>query len=256
LNSSPLISCASCGCLTDSCADCANPMLCSNCVSCCCSLAHGAWRKARAVTGLRLEYLSLGWMGAEVIASIVAGILAGSLALIAFGGDSLVEMLSAFVVARHLKDDLKGSPRSGKGVAMLSSLLLASLVPLIGLGTVYSFFTGIRSGPSPLGIAVATASLLMMPYLWHRKKNIGDEIKCLPLRIDSAESATCFLMSAALMLGLIARWILGLWWTDYVATAVILSFISLEAYESFRATSRLEETLADMKAQVPSSPRV
>jgi divalent metal cation (Fe/Co/Zn/Cd) transporter len=190
-------------------------------------------------------------MGTEVIASIVTGILAGSLALIAFGGDSLVEMLSAAVVARHLKDDLSGSSRAGKGAAVLSSLLLAALVPVIGLGTAYAFFNGIRSGSSLLGIAIALGSLLMMPFLWHRKRTIGDEIRCLPLRIDSAESATCFLMSGALMFGLLARLFFGLWWADYIATAIILAFVSREAFESFRETGMLEMRSADDTVRIP-----
>lgn len=71
-----------------------------------------------------------------------------------------------------------------------------------------------------------------MPYLWLEKRRIGKETRCLPLSADAAESATCFLMSAALLGSLLAEFFLGLWWIDYVATALILTFVAKEAVEA------------------------
>lgn len=180
-----------------------------------------------------MEYYSLAWMGIEVVGSIGAGLLAGSLALIAFGGDSLVEMLSAYVTVRHLKEDIGGSRMAGRGSARLGSFLLLSLLPIIGAGAVYSYSVGIRPEGSLLGIAIAACAIVIMPYLWLQKRRIGAETRCLPLQIDAVESATCFLMSAALLAGLAAEFFLGLWWADYLATGVILAFVAKEAVESY-----------------------
>jgi divalent metal cation (Fe/Co/Zn/Cd) transporter len=227
------IPCPDCGCAETSCVDCTSPALCSNCASCCCSVVHANWRQSRIKNGLRLEYLTLGWMSVEAMGSLGVGLLAGSLALLAFGGDSMVELLSALLVARHLKEDANGSPTPGRMTAQFSSALLMSLVPIIGIGAGYSYLVGLRPESSPLGIAIASVAVLVMPYLWLGKKKIGGETRCLPLQIDAVESATCFLMSLALLGGLLAEFLLGLWWADYLATGVILAFVTREAIESY-----------------------
>ncbi len=173
-------------------------------------------------------------MGLEVFGSFIAGILASSLALIAFGSDSLIELLSAFVVLRHLRTDSGGSTTQGRRTAYLSSYLLFALIPTIALASAYSYFVaGIKPEASPLGLAVAAGAVVVMPVLWLEKRKIGAETNCLPLSIDALESATCFLMSIALLGGLLINYFFRLPWIDYVATAVILAFITKEAIESY-----------------------
>ncbi len=70
-----------------SCAPCTAEGACSNCISCCCSSAHQCWRQSRLGTGIKVEYFSSAWMGVEAVGSIIVGLMAGSLALLAFGGE-------------------------------------------------------------------------------------------------------------------------------------------------------------------------
>jgi divalent metal cation (Fe/Co/Zn/Cd) transporter len=177
-------------------------------------------------------------MGVEVLGSIGVGFITGSLALIAFGGDSLIEILSALIVTRHLRKDAGGSQMSGGRTARISVVLLLSLLPIITLGAGYSYFAGIRAEGSPIGVLIAVGAVIVMPYLWLRKKKIGIETNCLPLKIDAVESATCFFMSLALLGGLLAEFFLGLWWADYLATSVILGFVVREAFQSYNETRR------------------
>jgi hypothetical protein len=179
-------------------------------------------------------------MGVEVLGSLGFGLLVGSLAMVAFGADSLVELLSASVVLRHLKDDVGGSQTVGDRTAWFSSLLLLSLLPIIGLGATYAYLSGIRPEGSPVGIAIAVGAVVVMPYLWLKKRKVGEATNCLPLKIDSVESMTCFLMSVALLAGLLAEYFLRLWWADYLATGVILAFVGKEAVESYQE-ARLSE---------------
>jgi divalent metal cation (Fe/Co/Zn/Cd) transporter len=175
-------------------------------------------------------------MSVEALGSLGVGLMVGSLALLAFGGDSLVELLSGLLVMRHLREDAGGSRTPGKRTAQFSSALLLSLVPIVGAGATCSYLAGVRPERSPLGIAIAAVAVLVMPYLWLGKKRIGGETRCLPLQIDAVESATCFFMSLALLGGLIAEYLFGLWWADYLATGVILTFVGREAIESYYAT--------------------
>ena len=176
-------------------------------------------------------------MGVEVAGSIIAGVLSGSVALLAFGGDSVVELLSGFVVLAHLRGDANGSSTLDGRTALTTAVLLLALIPTIGLGAVYSYATGLRPDGSLLGVAVAAGAVVIMPYLWLQKRRIGEETRCLPLSIDAVESATCFFMSLALLVGLLAVYFLGLWWADYLATAAILGFVTKEGIESYREAS-------------------
>lgn len=211
-------------------------MECVSCASCCCSPVHQTWRSARIGAGVRVEYLSSAWMLVEVFGSIGVGLVAGSFALLAFGGDSLIELISGIAVLAGLR---KNSSLSGTGghrhrTEQFTSLLLFALLPTIGLGAVYSILTGSRPEGSLLGIVIAVGAVIVMPYLYVQKKRIGRETRTLMLSIDAVESVTCLFIALALLGGLLAEYFLRLWWADYLATTVILGFVAREAVESCR----------------------
>jgi len=188
----------------------------------------------RIMTGIRVEYFSSAWMIIEVLGSIGLGLVAGSFALLAFGGDSMIELISGFAVLSNLRSDVAGSEMHNKMTEQISSALLFALIPTIGLGAVYSYVIGLRPEESPLGIAVAAGAVIVMPFLWLEKKKIGEQTRSSPLRMDAVESVTCLLMAIALLGGLLLELLLGLWWVDYLATCVILAFVAREALESYR----------------------
>ena len=172
----------------------------------------------------------------EVLGSIGFGVIAGSFALLAFGGDSLIELISGIAVLTGLRRDSSGSNSGGmhsKRTEHFTGALLFVLIPVIGLGAVYSYITGLKPEGSPLGIAIAIGAVVVMPYLYIQKKKIGRETRSLPLSIDAIESVTCLFMAIALLGGLLAEYFLGLWWADYLATGVILAFVAREAVESY-----------------------
>src|SRR6266436_7758021 len=138
--SSSLPSCPNCDCAERSCEACRTPENCSNCASCCCNTAHQSWRHARIGNGIRIEYLSSAWMLIEVFGSIGFGVIAGSFALLAFGGDSLIELISGIAVLTGLRNESSPGSISGehnKRVEKFTSRLLFALIPVIGLGAVY-----------------------------------------------------------------------------------------------------------------------
>jgi divalent metal cation (Fe/Co/Zn/Cd) transporter len=189
----------------------------------------------RIHSGIRVEWFGSAWMIVEFAGSITLGLLAGSLALLAFGGDSFVELVSGFAVLLHLRRDADSlTAHQSKNVERVTTALLFSLIPVIGLGAVYSFISGLKPEGSSIGIVLAICALVIMPYLYFQKKKIGDQTREIPLQIDAIESATCFLMSIALLGGLLVEYFFGLWWVDYVATGIILAFVAREAIESYR----------------------
>lgn len=175
-------------------------------------------------------------MSVEVIASVIAGFIIGkSFALLAFGGDSVIELISAYAVLSYLRKssrDISDIESESEGTEKIATLLLILLIPVIAAGAIYSLHLGIEPKASPFGIAVAVGAVIIMPILWKEKERIGADGNIPPLIIDAIESATCFFMSIALLGGLLINFFLHITWADYVATAIILGFIALEIRES------------------------
>jgi len=194
--------------------------------------------------GLFIEYSSVTWMIIEASVAITAGLFSGSLALLAFGGDSIVELASSIAVLGHLRAENRGEGTDQKTerTEQVTLLLLFLLIPVIGLGAGYAYFAGVEPETSLLGILVAVGSILIMPVLWFEKRRIGKNANCFPIEVDATESATCFLMSAALLLALLANLFWRLWWVDYLATAVILIFLAKEAVEALHHFGKDRET--------------
>ena len=191
----------------------------------------------RIGNGIRIEYASSAWMIIEVLGSIGFGVFAGSFALLAFGGDSLIELISGVAVLIGLRKDSSvitntdGTQR--KMTEQFTNALLFALIPVIGVGAVFSYITGLKPEGSMLGVAVAVGAVIVMPYLYIEKKRIGRETRSLALSMDAIESVTCLFMAIALLGGLLAEYFLRLWWADYLATGVILAFVAKEAVESY-----------------------
>ena len=173
-------------------------------------------------------------MAVETVVSIGAGLLAGSLSLLAFGGDSVIELVSSYAVTSYLRILSRGvdtSEAHTERTERIVAILLILLIPAIFSAAVVSFLLGVVAEPSPLGIAIAIGAVIIMPLLWVQKRSIGERANLLPLTMDAVESATCFLMSVALFAGLLFNYFLHIAWADYVATAIILVFVAREARE-------------------------
>src|SRR2546427_12490339 len=168
----------------------------------------------RIGTGIRVEYFSSAWMIVEVLGSIGFGLISGSFALLAFGGDNLIELFSGLAVLNHLRRGVKGSEIQGRSTESLMTGLLFALIPVIGLDAAYSYVSGLRPEGSPLGIVMAIGAVIVMPYLWWEKRKIGEKTRSLALSIDAIESITCLFMAVALLGGLLAEYLFRLWWID------------------------------------------
>jgi divalent metal cation (Fe/Co/Zn/Cd) transporter len=229
-----------CQCKEEACDSCTMPDDCRGCNSlgsCCCMNSHVSWHYGSVRNAILMEYFSIGWMTVEVISSIIAGfVISKSIALIAFGGDSVVELISAYAVFDYLRSLGQGNYTKekvqSKRTEKIATVLLIALIPIISGGAAVSYFSGIKPEASALGLIVALGASIIMPILWIEKKRIGRIANIPPLAIDATESATCFFMSLALLGGLLANYLFGITWSDYIATAIILGFVALEVRES------------------------
>ena len=171
-------------------------------------------------------------MTVESLVALSVGFGASSLALLAFGGDSVIELISSWTVLVYLRRRGKTETVQDERAEWITTLLLFLLVPMIGFGLIYNYLMGIRAESSVLGIGLAIGSIIIMPVLAVEKKRVGDKGNLLPLSIDAIESWTCFFMSIALLGGLLANYLWRFWWVDSAAACIILVFILREALEA------------------------
>lgn len=191
-------------------------------------------RAAALRRALRLEYFSLTWNFLETFVGLAAGIAAGSVALIGFGLDSVVEASSAAVLIWRLRHE--GSARWDiesleRRAVRLVAAAFAALAAYITVKAVMDLVTQHRPDESFVGIVLAVVSLIVMPVLAARKRRAARELDSRAMHADSSQTALCTYISAVLLFGLGANALLGWWWADPVAGLGIAALAAREARE-------------------------
>ena len=186
----------------------------------------------------RLSLFTVGYNVLEGVASIAAGILAGSTALIGFGSDSFVESFSGIVMLWRFRRRAQLSHEEEKK-------LEARAVRLIGLAflalAIYVIFESSnklyvheRPDPSLFGILIAIASIIVMPLLYIAKIRTARKMGSRSLVADSKQTLACVMLSFALLIGLVLNYFYSIWWADPVAGLIIAAFLVREGYEAIR----------------------
>jgi divalent metal cation (Fe/Co/Zn/Cd) transporter len=172
---------------------------------------------ARAV---RLEYATVGWNVCEVFVTIGLGIAAGSIALVAFGLDSLVEIFASSVVLWHLRDTAPDPERSRRALRMVSAAFFA-LAAFLLASAVQTVVVGRRAEDSPLGIVYLAATALVMFGLAWRKRIVARDLENHPLVHEARITFLDGLLATGILLALVADAALGWWWADPLAAAIV-----------------------------------
>jgi divalent metal cation (Fe/Co/Zn/Cd) transporter len=189
--------------------------------------------------GLRLEYLTLAWNSLEALIAVAAGLVAGSIALVGFGIDSVIECSSGAVLVWRLRTDADAHRRERvEQVALrlvgISFLLLAAYVGYEALSTLLKRDAPEHSLP---GIVLAVASLIVMPLLARAKRRVARGLNSGAMHADSRQTDLCAYLSAILLGGLILNYAVGWWWADPVAGLVMVPIIAKEGVDALRGES-------------------
>ena len=169
--------------------------------------------------------------------ALYAGILAHSLALIAFSLDSLIEIGHAGVLMWRLHAELRLASEFPEAIerraARIGGWILAGLAAYIAVGAVWELWHRQGAEFSAPGLAVTLAAIPLMYFLARAKYRLADRLGSPALRGDAAETASCLYLSITIVVALVAQAILGFWWIDGAASLVIAVFIAREAREGF-----------------------
>jgi cation diffusion facilitator family transporter len=187
--------------------------------------------------GVRLEYVTVGWNVAEALVSLGAGVLAGSVALVGFGADSLVEVSSGAVLLWRLRAEAKEAARRER-VERRALRLVGVCFLALAAYVLYEAVTSLvrREGPeaSVVGIVIAALSLAVMPLLARAKRRVAARLGSRALEADSRQTDLCAYLSAILLGGLAANALFGWWWADPAAALLMTPLIVREGVEALR----------------------
>ena len=183
--------------------------------------------------GRRLEYFTIGWNVFEACVAASSGLAAGSISLIGFGIDSLIESLSGAALIWRLREHPDNDPREKRALRLvgISFLILALYV---GGGSGRALFNLEPPETSFIGICLAMASLIVMPILARAKRRVAVKIDSRALHADSRQTDLCAYLSLILLAGLSLNASLGWWWADPVAGLLMVPLIVKEGVAAIR----------------------
>jgi len=180
---------------------------------------------------LRLQVLTIAWMTVEAVVSLAAAWNSHSPALFAFGGDSLVELLSAAVVFWRFRFELNEAR-----AARIAGVLLFMLAGLVALTSLLNFLGYREAQQSFVGIGILLAAAVGMPWLAARKRQLAATTSSAALKADAAESALCAYMAWIALAGLAVNAIWGKSWADPLAALALTPLILREGWEAFQSS--------------------
>ncbi len=181
----------------------------------------------------RVQAITIAWMSAEAAVSLLAAWRARSPALLAFGGDSAIELASAVTVFWRFRTNPR-SEHAERHAAQIAGVLLFALAIVVLGASVMGLFGYNEPKPSFLGIAILIAAAMLMPLLARAKRRLSVETGSSALRADAAESALCGYLSLIALLGLLVNTIWHIAWADSVAALLIIPLVVREGWEAMR----------------------
>ena len=189
----------------------------------------------RAQLGRRAQWLagaSVAYNAVEATVAIAAGAAASSIALVGFGLDSIVEMSSGLIILWQFRHPM---PETRERRALrLIALSFFALAGYVTVESLRSLLGGPSAEPSPVGIAIAALSLVIMPALSWAQRRTGQALGSTTVVADSKQTLLCTYLSGVLLAGLVLNSALGWWWADPVVGLVVAGLAIREGREAWR----------------------
>ena len=178
-----------------------------------------------------IQTLTLIWMSVEVVVSLGAAWMARSPALLAFGGDSAVELLSAAVVYWRFSSPSHREHREERAGKIAGGLLFV-LAAFVVTTSVLTLSGHVKARPSPIGIALLVVAAMIMPWLAAQKRRLSTATASAALRADAAESAVCGYLALIALAGLVFNEVWKVSWADPIGALALWPLIVREGWEA------------------------
>lgn len=186
----------------------------------------------------RLEWLTIGWMLIEAAVAIGSGIAAGSVVLLAFGLDSIIELISAGVLIWRLSVELRRgqafSEKAERTASRIGGGLLFALAAYVVASACWSLRQRKGEDFSVAGFVLCLLAIPIMRYLTNRKLAVAAQLGSRAIRADAIESMTCGWLSLVVVISLATQALLGAWWVDPLGSLAIVWFLVKEGREAWK----------------------
>ena len=193
-------------------------------------------RSKLATRGQRLEYFTVAWNAIEALAAVIFAWRAGSIALMAFGLDSLIEVVSGAALLWRLHHDANETRRAAAERVALRIVggCFVALSVYVSIDSIHSLVSRRAPEHSVGGIIVAVAALVVMPLLAHAKRGVAQQLDSAALDADAKQTDFCAYLAGIVLLGLVFNALLGCWWADPVAGLVMVPILAREGWRAAR----------------------
>jgi divalent metal cation (Fe/Co/Zn/Cd) transporter len=175
-----------------------------------------------------LSWLSLAWMTAEGAIGLTAGIVANSIALIGYGLDSTIEGIASIVIIWRFTGARIHSEHAETRAQKVVAVSFFLLAPYIIVEALHRLLTSQEAQPSWVGIGLAIVSITLMPLFGRAKKRIGNQLQSAATAGEGTQNILCAYLSLAILVGLGANALLGLWWADPLV-ALVVAVVAVQA---------------------------
>ena len=162
----------------------------------------------------RLSWLTLGLLGIEGSVAVIAGLLAGSIALVGFGIDSAIEAVASIIIIWRFTGSRTLSETSERRAQQLVAVSFFLLAPYVAIEAVRNLIAGDHPSTSYLGIGLTLGSLTFMPTLGIAKKRIGAKLGSAATAGEGTQNLLCAYLAVGVLVGLLANTLFGIWWLD------------------------------------------
>lgn len=199
------------------------------------SATHTPTDHRRHVLQRRIRWIvfaTIGYNMVEAIVAITAGTIASSAALVGFGLDSTIEVLSAAAVAWQFTR--RDPERWEKGTLRVIAIAFFALAAYVTASSLIALVARVEAEHSPVGIAITALSVVIMPFLSLAERRAGRELGSATAIADSKQTLICTYLSGAVLIGLVLNSLFGWWWVDAIAGLVIAVFAMREGLEAWR----------------------
>jgi divalent metal cation (Fe/Co/Zn/Cd) transporter len=181
-----------------------------------------------------LAWLGLGWHFVEAAVAVGAGVVAGSVALVGFGADSLIEAGAGVVVLWLMAGGRSASARAERVAQQLIAASFVLLAGYVGVQAVRDLVLSHHPGASWVGVGLAVVTLATMPPLAAAKRRVGQQLGSSATTSESRQTMLCAYLSAGLLAGLLANALVGWWWADPLVALCIGAVALREARQAWR----------------------
>jgi divalent metal cation (Fe/Co/Zn/Cd) transporter len=181
-----------------------------------------------------LSWLSLAAMSVEGVVAVVAGIIAGSIALVGFGLDSAIEGFASVIIVWRFTGSRVLSNKAEERAQKLVAVQFFVLAPYVAFESLRALVGGAHPEVSVLGMALAAWSLVTMPLLGIAKQRIADQLGSAAAKGEGRQNILCAYLAGALLLGLVGNAAAGAWWLDPVVGLLIAAVAVKEGMEAWR----------------------